>query len=85
MSVFRADDGREIDELDLLKALKYYEFLFHKKHSTSTANKASNGGNSPKPAAKLRKALKATDESRGRQAHVEVKNGHKIITRIVKA
>lgn len=59
MAKFRSADGREIDEKDVVKAIKYYEFLFNAKHTeVAKSDRSNKGGSRPKPAAKLRKALK---------------------------
>lgn len=52
MAIFTAPDGRELDEKDVVKALKYYEFLYKAKHPEHRSDRSR-----PKPAAKLRKAL----------------------------
>lgn len=58
MAIFRSDDGREVDEKDVLKAVKFYEFLYNEKHTEiSRSDRSNRGGSRPKPAAKLRKSL----------------------------
>lgn len=60
MAIFRSADGREIDEKDVNKVIKYYEFLFNAKHGeVAKSDRSNRGGSRPKPAAKLRKALTA--------------------------
>lgn len=63
MAKFYSTDGRVLDEKDVVKAVKYYEFLFNAKHKEDVAksDRSNRGGNSPKPAAKLRKALAEYD------------------------
>lgn len=63
MAKFYSTDGRVLDEKDVVKAVKYYEFLFNAKHKDDVAksDRSNRGGGSPKPAAKLRKALENYD------------------------
>lgn len=58
MAIFRSADGREIDEKDIIKAVKYYEYLYNAKHTeVNRSDRSNRGGSKPKPAAKVRKAL----------------------------